>query len=67
MTIKDRGTYREIVEVEGCDISNKLVSSTQDTLPTPKTMIRDLKPNDSLIIDEDDLIKVNMKLSFHQI
>ena len=62
MTIKDRGTYREILEVEGCNISNKLLLSKQDTLPTPKTMIRDSKPNDSKIIDEDDLIEVNMKL-----
>ena len=67
MLIKDRGTYREIIEVEGRDISNKLHISKQDTLLIPKTIIKDSKPNHSKIIDEDDLIKVNMKLSFNQI
>ena len=62
MTINDRGTYREILEVKGCDMSNKLLLSKEDTLITPKTMIRDSKPNDSKIIDEDDLIEVNMEL-----
>ena len=62
MAIENRGTYREIFEVEGCDISNKLLLSKQDTLLTPRTMIRDSKPTDSKIIDEDDLIEVNMKL-----
>lgn len=62
MTIKDRGTYREILEVEGSDISNKLLLSKQDTLLTPKTMIRGSKPNDSKITYEDDLIEVTMKL-----
>ena len=65
MTMKDLGTYREILEVEGCDISNKLLLSKHDTLVKPKTIIRDSKPNDSKIIDEDYLIKVNMKLSFN--
>ena len=65
MPIENRGTYREISEVEGCDISNKLLLSKHDTLVTPKTIIRDSKPNGSKIIDEDYLIKVNMKLSFN--
>ena len=63
MPIKDRGTYREIFEVEGCDISNYLLLPKQDALQTPKPIIRDSKPNDLKIIDEYDFIKVNIKLS----
>ena len=66
MPIKDRGTYREIFEVEGCDISNYLLLPKQDALQTPKPIIRDSKPNDLKIIDEYDFIKVNIKLSFNQ-
>ena len=65
--VKYRDTFPEIIVVEGCDISNKPVISKQDTLLTPKTIIRDFKPTNSTKIDEDDLIKVKMKQLFNQI
>ena len=64
---KCRDTFPETIVVEGCDISNKPVISKQDTLLTPKTIIRDFKPTNSTKIDEDDLIKVKMKQLFNQI
>ena len=64
--VKYRDTFPDIIVVECCDISNKPVISKQDTLLTPKTIIRDFKPTNSTKIDEDDLIKVKMKQLFNQ-
>ena len=64
--VKYPDTFPDIIMVEGCNISNKPVISKQDTLLTPKKIIRDFKPTNSTKIGEDDLIKVKMKQLFNQ-